>query len=220
MTYRLRDDLSFCRVDDGLIFLDIGHDRYFQLPPRLEHAFITYLEGDAASDIAPLVERKILTDAAPLPSHEAAAAMPVPVRSAIERLARARRPRILAALEVLALVGTVHRQLKQRPLKAVLAALTAARRRALPQPVAEDEARLIETIDMFRRARPYVPIEPICLLDSIALTRFLARRGLYVHIVFGVAADPFSAHCWVQAGDMVLNDTVGHATSYTQIRVI
>lgn len=220
MTYRLCDDLSFCRADDGLIFLDVGHDRYFRLPPRLEHAFITYLEGDAASDIAALVERQILTDAAPRSSHSAAAAVPMPVRSAIERYAPPRRPRILTTLEVLAIVGTARRQMKQRPLKDVLAALTVARRRTQSQPAEDDEARLIEAIDEFQRARPYVPIEPVCLLDSIALTRFLAQRGLYVHIVFGVAAEPFSAHCWVQAGDMVLNDTVGHATSYTQIRVI
>lgn len=219
MPYRLHDDLSFCRVDDGLIFLDVGHDRYFRLPPHLERALINYLEQDAASDITPLVERQILTDAAAQPGHEPVSALPVPTRSAIERPIQLHGTRILAALEVLVIVSTVRRQLKQRPLKDVLAALMAARHRGRPQPPEEDEARLIETIDTFRRARPYVPIEPVCLLDSIALTHFLARRGLRVHIVFGVTAEPFSAHCWVQAADMVLNDTVGHATSYTQIRV-
>ena len=60
----------------------------------------------------------------------------------------------------------------------------------------------------------------MCLLDSIALVRFLARRGLYAQLVFGVTDDPFSAHCWVQAGDLVLNDTVGDVSAHTPIRVI
>jgi Transglutaminase-like superfamily len=35
--------------------------------------------------------------------------------------------------------------------------------------------------------------------------------------VFGVNADPFEAHCWVQAGSVVLNDTLGRVSSFTPI---
>lgn len=59
-----------------------------------------------------------------------------------------------------------------------------------------------------------------CLSSSIALTRFLARRNLYPHLVLGVRMAPFAAHAWVQADDLVLNDTVDMASRYTPILVI
>jgi len=38
--------------------------------------------------------------------------------------------------------------------------------------------------------------------------------------VFGVKLNPFSAHCWVQAGDIVLNDAIDHVTIHTPILVV
>jgi len=52
------------------------------------------------------------------------------------------------------------------------------------------------------------------------LVRFLARRRLSASIVFAVTTNPFNAHCWVQSGDLVLNDTVGNAILHTPIRVV
>jgi len=82
------------------------------------------------------------------------------------------------------------------------------------------EEKLLRASWQFARARRYVPIEPICLLDSLALLRFLSRRGLPANIVFGVAPEPFAAHCWVQASDIVLNETLSDANAHTPIRMI
>jgi hypothetical protein len=49
------------------------------------------------------------------------------------------------------------------------------------------------------------------------LLEFLAARGLAADWVFGVRTWPFSAHCWVQAGGIVLNDTVERVAPYRQI---
>lgn len=65
-----------------------------------------------------------------------------------------------------------------------------------------------------------MPVETRCLLDSIAIVKFLARRHFHANIVIGVTGDPFSAHCWAQIHDMVLNDTIGNVRSFTPIRVI
>jgi hypothetical protein len=91
-----------------------------------------------------------------------------------------------------------------------------------PAPISDRavEQLLLEASGEFRFARAYTPVETRCLLDSLAMVKFLARRKLHASIVFGVTSDPFSAHCWVQAGDLVLNDTVGHANAHTPIRVI
>jgi hypothetical protein len=60
----------------------------------------------------------------------------------------------------------------------------------------------------------------VCLFDSLALIHFLAQYGLYPDWVFGVSADPFEAHCWVQAGQVVLNDTVERVSAFTPILTI
>ncbi|WP_258078242.1 hypothetical protein [Xanthomonas arboricola] len=62
--YTLRDDLAFCRIDERLVFLDVGNDRYFRLPEALEHSLLTYLAQDPVSDleINDLVERGLLVE--------------------------------------------------------------------------------------------------------------------------------------------------------------
>jgi hypothetical protein len=47
MPYRLRDGLSFCQVDGGIVFLDVPGDRYFQLTKPLEHEFTSLLRDGA-----------------------------------------------------------------------------------------------------------------------------------------------------------------------------
>ena len=39
MGFTLRNGISFCRVGDRIIFLDIVTDRYFCLSPEAEHSF-------------------------------------------------------------------------------------------------------------------------------------------------------------------------------------
>ena len=76
---------------------------------------------------------------------------------------------------------------------------------------------MLKAAETFRRARLYVPIETCCLLDSLSLIDFLSRRRLPARLVFGVTSDPFAAHCWVQAGEWVLNDLVGNVIAHTPI---
>jgi hypothetical protein len=59
-----------------------------------------------------------------------------------------------------------------------------------------------------------------CLYDSLALIEYLARNEIYADWVFGVQTRPFAAHCWVQHGDIVCNDTVEHVSGYTPIMVV
>jgi hypothetical protein len=59
-----------------------------------------------------------------------------------------------------------------------------------------------------------------CLYDSLALLEFLARYRIYPDWVFGVQTRPFAAHCWVQQGDIVFNDTVEHVTGYSPIMIV
>mgnify|MGYP003945544373 CR=1 FL=1 len=227
MSYQLREDLSCCDVDGHMIFLDIARDRYFRLTGHREKAMRRF---QANEDIAPMLLEDLATAGilveAPDGVYVATASIQRPSRSAIERPPAIgdRRLNMTAIFEVMAIVWSTRRQLKLRPLKTNLDEASAYRdRKCVLRKVAESAAledNLIHANWQFAYARRYAPIEPICLLDSLSLLRFLARRGMPTNIVFGVTSEPFAAHCWVQAGDIVLNETLSEANAHTPIRSV
>jgi hypothetical protein len=69
----------------------------------------------------------------------------------------------------------------------------------------------------FERLRPLLPGTALCLARSMLLLEFLRLNGIHANWIFGVRTRPFSAHCWVQAGETVLNDSVDHVRWFTPI---
>lgn len=222
--YVLRDDISYCRVGERLVFLDVGNDQYFQLPHAMEKALTAYMNGYGYTipDMDALVKRRILVEQTSRAGVTRSSINPV-ARSAMETSLSSRNLRFSELMEVFAIVMMTRMKLKICTLKSVLDGLAADRNIQLAgtRPLAElSERFLFGAAATFCHARLYVPIEMRCLLDSIAMARFLLRRGIHARIVFGIALDPFSAHCWVQVDDLVLNDTVGNVTSHTPIRLV
>lgn len=225
MRYRTRSNLSYCVIDDHAIFLDIDADRYFLLPDHLERAFLDHVRKTGTRDerLQELADRKVLTSV-PLETTGTARGHAVPSRSASELPSQTEWPAVLRVPEVWADVWMCRRMLRTQPFRNVLDAIVQYRKmhggsaRLGVCPKRQDDLLLHTSV--FQRARLYVPIEPRCLMDSLALTRFLARRQHSANIVFGVTHEPFAAHCWAQTGDLVLNDTLGSARSHTPIRVV
>jgi hypothetical protein len=228
MRYQLRDDLSCCDVDGHMIFLDIAQDRYFKLTGPLEKALRRF---QAQENVPPvllenLAAARILVETQGPETQAAKTNIQRPSRSSIEQAPATDNCRLGMAviLEVMAIVWSIHRQLKTRALKTNLDEARTYRDRKtgafhVAAPAAFEDDLLLAN-RLFARARRYVPVEPTCLLDSLSLLRFLARRGLPVNIVFGVTSEPFAAHCWVQAGDIVLNETLSDAHAHASIRMI
>ena len=52
------------------------------------------------------------------------------------------------------------------------------------------------------------------------LRRFLHRRGLDAAWVFGARTWPFAAHCWLQVGDVVINDRIDHVDRFAPVMVV
>lgn len=221
---RLHPDLSYCQVDGHLIFLDVRNDRYFSLIGSMESAFVNYLDnGDAPdSSIYSLIKRKILIDGSADSDGEALILTNNPTRSAMENVVHAKRASARELLDTLATVCSIQRQLRTRSLKQVLQNLVSYRdkRPSKTSTPRQSEDHVLEAAAAFRRARLYVPIDTCCLLDSISMINFLAKRRLHADLVFGVTGTPFSAHCWAQHGTTVLNDALGHTSTFTPIRVI
>ena len=69
----------------------------------------------------------------------------------------------------------------------------------------------------FAEAQLHLPRLSRCLPRSLPLLDFLTRRACPAQMVFGVRTHPFEAHCWVQAGNIVLNDTLSRVRWYTPI---
>jgi len=72
----------------------------------------------------------------------------------------------------------------------------------------------------FERVLPWLPFQGVCLYRSFLLLRVLRWRGHDAHWVFGVSTWPFHAHCWLQVGDVALDDTADRLQGLTPIMVV
>lgn len=124
----------------------------------------------------------------------------VVVPSAGRRL-RAAEKGLLAA-EILVVYVTARWRLRRTTLPETLRALRRPGRqppRPLPPAVGIRLGRAV-----VRTLEP-LPSDSRCLMRSLVLVRLLARRGVQVRLVLGVAhVDRFEAHAWVEQGETPL----------------
>jgi Transglutaminase-like superfamily len=74
--------------------------------------------------------------------------------------------------------------------------------------------------EIFRTLRLLYPRPYLCTFDSLALLEFMAGCGLHPRWVFGVRADPFYAHCWLQYGEVLLNDSAERVARLAPIMAV
>lgn len=206
--------------------MDLERDSYFRLPATLQAAFRDFHAGAVITDIeaAALLQRKILVETTDSPPALCAPPWVTAQRSVLERQAPATPAAPHTALGAFITVPRVFIALRRRRLKDTLDTVIRFRDSRQPQPPASNDAALDAALcaaaHAFLRARRHLPLSRSCLLDSLALLIHLGHCRLPAQLVFGISIDPFCAHCWVQAGDLVLNDTVGNVRAYTPIRVL
>jgi hypothetical protein len=110
--------------------------------------------------------------------------------------------------------------LKMRPLKSTIARVISRKARHSLHEQLPITDRCVELVNAFRRLRPMFPRGHLCLFDSLALVEFLARYDIFPDWVFGIQLSPFSAHCWIQRGTTVLNDSVGKVQHYIPMMAV
>lgn len=59
-----------------------------------------------------------------------------------------------------------------------------------------------------------------CMFRSLSLIRYLSLRGIKADWVFGVRLCPFTAHCWVEFENVVLDEYLDTTAEYKRIAVI
>ncbi len=232
--YRLADHVRACRVGGQIVMLDLNTSRY------------TGLAGSAVSSVLPESNtwpRQVGRASLAWNSHELPSGMTSWIGQGllVDRTSSSPPAPLLAEpLESLNLVGSdLHIPPGCRHVISLWASAAVAsswlRRRSLAQiaghvdrlrkrpPSYTDSvtAPLQAAVIAYLRARPFaLTAHDRCLLDSLALIRFLAAKGFYPQWVIGVATSPFAAHSWVQCGHVVLNDAHENVRRHQPILVV
>jgi len=113
--------------------------------------------------------------------------------------------------------------LKLRPIQSIVEAVRdgKARQRSARGGHDADPVRLRSLVSAFSRLRPlFYTLRSACLLDSLTMLHFLGAEGVHPDWVFGVKTEPFDAHCWVQCGEVLLNDIPDRVRQYSPILVV
>ena len=89
-----------------------------------------------------------------------------------------------------------------------------------PDSLSTAHKAVCEASACFAEMLPWLPVRSQCLHRTAALRLYLARQGLSADWVFGVRTWSFRAHCWMQSGDVCLNDDVERLRAYVPIMTI
>jgi hypothetical protein len=235
--YYLSSHAYICDTSHHRLFLDLLADRYLAVDrgqmalihPLLhrysnvvaEDEKIGTISQDSMELLSDLVAAGVLT----LDSASGREVRPLQIPLATETLATpgvgpsvgarvTHFPRVVLALAI------AHRSLSRESIYSTVHRIsrTKRERQNSMQSIPLDElSRLIAT---FNSLRAFYPLDYVCLFDSLALLEFLIRFGVNVDWIFGVASDPFAAHCWLQQGNVVLNDPLEKVAGYYPILAV
>lgn len=207
----LREGVHGVVIDSDLALLDIDDDAYLCVPDagrgcaRTEGGVLAFRPGPVADTLA---DAGLLADR----PGQAVAIPPLPSRSIIHSTSTLR----LEAGDLLACFGVCRDLRSARRDQGLRPFLDLAAGPASPSGEFQASGA---TAALFWRLAPWLPIEGECLVRSAMLVSFLRRKGLRADWVFGVRLWPFAAHCWVQEGDVCLNDDFERLGAFTPILV-
>lgn len=221
--YFLQPQVFLSPATRYVVILDVRRDRYFcVLRSHFEHLapwlngwsvdnvptcpHLRSAPGDTEAKIASqFIARGILT----LDPVHSKPVSPISIPPPRIRASSGPHPRLhLLAMNIARFYRASRRAdvaLKRKRFETIINAVAARGRRngCIDADMTERAAFLAAIFDILR---PLYPRPYLCIFDSLALLEFLAFHGIYPRWVFGVNADPFHAHCWVQCGETVLND--------------
>lgn len=217
MEHFLPEHVHAVAIDDDVVFLDTTADVYFCLAgagdllavhgdgvvtagepkaadPLVEAGLLSVVGGARARSLPPPAIRSLSTVAGGATPGRVIKAL-----SANVRAARAVADLTFAEILAMAVHAPVDLACADRP----------ARR-----------ARLEGDAARFARLAPWLPRGGVCLMRSLQMLLYLRALGHAPAWVFGVRTWPFQAHCWLQSGDVVLDDHLEHVRAFVPIMAI
>jgi hypothetical protein len=236
-SYFLSPHVHVCVAGKQVVLLDLERDKYLSLAhahpvgrwvrgwPVPSDSAATDASATAAAQESSLLAKMIsqgLLVADPVKGKEAAPVVTPRPREALVEYDFDVRPRTNAAQlwTLLRAHAAAKWSLRHRPIRAVVEGAQLRKRRAQAG-LAVDISAVRSVVAAFLYLRPwFYTARDACLLDSLTLVNFLARYGIFPEWVFGVKTDPFFAHCWVQQGDCIFNDTPDYVRGFSPILVV
>ena len=212
---QLQPHVRFAIIDDRPVFLDLRRDRYFVLEGAASSAFDA-MRSDAGHALDAPAAARLLATGLFRTSTPPAELSPVTMSPAQREPPASPAPAFapMDVIEIGWLVRQARRSLGSEPLEKLI---EGCRRTTHQCSARASDERIAMLARRFRRARAWVPIRPSCLQDSLAFHRWLARRRASADLVIGVKLNPFAAHCWLQVGHVVLNDSPERVAAFTPI---
>jgi hypothetical protein len=198
-------------IDGDLVLLDVRRDAYACLADTGRLTLAPDRRSLEAQDVDAL---------APLASAGLLAARPTRVRAPPPRPLRGLAPpeTRAAGREALRLglaCADLAGRYAGRPFARVLAAV-----RPLPAAIDVPDPEVLRLAAVFRSAVVWAPVDGKCLVRAFLLRRFLERSGRSAAWVFGVRVWPFGAHCWLQSGEVALDDAPERLAPYHPILAV
>jgi hypothetical protein len=234
-----------CQCGDQVVVLDIRSDRYFSfsadefaaLPFNIQgvraaqtHNFDRTHESSSKSEVAEFLVSKglvVLADtgassllARPLYSQPV---NEIPAPGRLDGLPTRLHIRINLK-HIIALVHalrTCRKLLQKGSFEGVVENIRRTHSTAVSPCSSVSDSQLEHLVSSFYVFRSFTyDARDHCLLDTFIFITYLNQFRIYPYWIFGVQADPFSAHCWAQLGNDVLNDRIDHISQYTPIATI
>lgn len=236
-SYYLSKHTFICLADNHYVFLDLRSDEYLCLGREHTDAMKGLLSGqqvvdESSADIrlqgtgnsgASVVVQALLKKGL-LVENDAYGKPPTPARVAVPSASTMKdfdkpRPRIGPAhvWNFFAAAAAASANLRWGSIERTVRSVAARKSTHATAATAVDIGASSTLFTIFHTLRPYYPRKYLCLFDSLALLHFLARYNTFPQWVYGVRLEPFAAHCWVQAGDSVVNDIIDNVRDYTPI---
>ena len=223
MGFALRQDVYYCIANRKVALLDLRSDALFSLPPAADGAFQRLVENSSATGadtdaLSSLLRRGLLveTEGDGFDAPRPLAAIPLnDLRQ--DDLPKARLTDLMAA--TCRQVQTIA-ELRLRPVHKILADCRTRKATAKRRVETLSDRSALHSVAGMLASRRLIATQDKCLRWSLAMAQHLALHHAYPDLVFGIRMQPFAAHAWVQAGDIVLNDSADHAMHYTPLLVI
>jgi hypothetical protein len=220
MALQLRDDLHWCDCQGRAVFLDTRADRYFCLPQASNAAFLrlaarTTREADRDL-LHQLIAKRVLVEAGTEAPFRLPPAIDAPTHDMVEEPFRTTTLWVIRALLAEFRAARTVRMRRFHDL------IESARDRGQSARDARGKARWqVEQIAAASAAAAFVTrSHDRCLVRALAVHALCSRTAVRPKLVFGVAAHPFAAHCWVQLGSAVLVGGFEQARLHTPVLVI
>ena len=240
--YLLAPHVHLCVCGRYVVLMDLRRDRYVAAqPPHLLAGWVSGWPGaeapaECASGagregsrgsrapalLSKLLAQGMLVEGAGAGRSAAPLSLPVAQRTLLE-FDFDRPPAVRAAdLRRFALAWAWARSsLAIRPIHSIVSGVRTRKAHQSQAAHGSDPQRERALLMTFVHLRPlFYTVRRACLLDSLTLVHFLAASGVYPEWVFGVRTAPFDAHCWVQRGEVMFNDTPDRVRQYSPILLV